>query len=303
MLTCYKRYLMSVLLSVSLVLGQASPESSVAISSKIPKEILRYVPNPIEIAKLSGGAVNQCYRVSCSKGIFAIRIGKPNPENYGFDRYREWQFYKEGERLGISPTLRDGDPSTGTLVMDFIEGPLVDKTLIRHNDGISKVADLLRKLHSISCKEDKEPITLFFVRTFLEKLKFLGLLPEGWEKKIQEIINQTSCSKQLVLCHNDLAFNLMFENDRFWAIDWECAGWNDPLFDLAPLCIWYDFSTEEKKKLLVSYFGELKQEKELDQAIRLVLIFSALWCLLEVGYGEASYQKQAMELFERAASA
>lgn len=265
----------------------------------LPKEISAYCPNATDVSLLCGGAVNTCYRVKTAKETFAVRLGKPNLENYGFDREREYKFYLEAEQLGLAPALKKFDLAKGLLVMNYIDGPLVDDSLVRQQNIIPLIAEILQKLHRIKCKEKQEPVTLSYIRFQLEKLKALGYLPEGWEKAVEQILAQTSFSNELVLCHNDLAFNILHENGRLWVIDWECAGWNDPLFDLAPLCIWHHFTREEKQKLLIAYYGNLKQEKELEQAIKVVLIFSALWSQLEVAYGKDSYQKQAKDLFER----
>jgi thiamine kinase-like enzyme len=104
----------------------------------------------------------------------------------------------------------------------------------------------------------------------------------------------------LVLCHNDLAFNMLEDKGgRLWAIDFECAGWNMPIFDLAFLCIWYEFSDEEKQDLL-SCYGKGETLDALNRAMVLGMLFSALWSKLEVAYGNDRYQKQAQDLFEKA---
>jgi len=106
---------------------------------------------------------------------------------------------------------------------------------------------------------------------------------------------------KLVLCHNDLAFNLLEDRiGRIWAIDFECAGWNNPAFDLAFLCIWYKFTEEEKQLLLKTYMDKKISMDELNSAICLGLLFSALWLQLEVIYGKDSYQQQANELYQKA---
>lgn len=266
----------------------------------LPQEISHYFPDAEEVSLLSGGDVNTCYRVKTAKETSVIRIGKPNLDNFGFDRDREYQFYLECERLGLAPTLKRIDVSNGILIMDYIDGQQVDNTLVRQLNLIPEIAKVLQTMHTVRCDEIREPITISYIRFQMEKLKALGYLPLGWEEAIQHTLEHTYISKELVLCHNDLAFNLLYEKGRLWVIDLECAGWNDPLFDLAPLCIWYDFSPEKKQQLLTAYFGELKMEKELDQAIRVVLIFSALWSQLEVAYGNPNYQEQAQSLFERA---
>ena len=61
----------------------------------------------------------------------------------------------------------------------------------------------------------------------------------------------------VVFGHNDLlAGNLIDDGHRLWLIDWEYAGFNSPLFDLANLAINNDFDTPQSQDLLERYFGQ-----------------------------------------------
>ena len=134
----------------------------------------------------------------------------------------------------------------------------------------------------------------------MEKLREHHALPGCWEQSVTHAIKEMPAAKKLVLCHNDLAFNLMEDKlGRLWAVDFECAGWNDPVFDLAFLCIWYEFSEQEKTALLNIYQNNITLA-ELNAAICVGLLFSALWSRLEVAYGNASYETQAQELYDKA---
>jgi len=244
--------------------------------------------------------MNSCYKVETLQGDFALRIGKEDSGRYGFSRNEELKFYLIAENLGLAPHLRTYDLLSSVLVMDYIDGELVDDVLVRSENVLPKIVAALKRLHSRAPTEYQEPSIFSFIQAQMEKLKSLNFLPEEWEGAIKKIVEESRFCNPLVCCHNDLAFNMLIEKDRVWFIDWESAGWNDPLFDLAPLCIWYNFSELEQKQLLTLYFGELKQEKELGAAIRLVCIFHALWSYLEVAYGNESYKEQAQALFAKA---
>lgn len=276
-------------------------EIPLSIASKIPSDILAIFPNAQEAKLLKGGAVNQCYCVRTLKEVFAFRIGVADPAKYGFNRDEELTFYREGERLGISPSLKTSDPTKGILVMKYIEGNLVDDQIVRAADILPQVITLMQTLHTIEGSKSGEGKTIEHIRFFMKKLKEYDSLPADWEKLINHAIAKMPLSK-LVLCHNDLAFNLLEDkiDGRLWAIDFECAGWNNPAFDLAFLCIWYEFSEEEKQLLLKTYTGKKISMDELNSAICLGLLFSALWSQLEVIYGKDSYQRQANELYQKA---
>lgn len=270
-----------------------------SITSKIPSAILAFFPNAQEAKLLKGGDVNQCYYVKTPKETFAFRLGIANPGKYGFNRDEELTFYQEGERLGLSPPLKASDPTKGILVMQYIEGNLIDEQIIRASGVLPQVITLMQTLHKIECSKRGEGKTIEHIRFFMSKLKEHHSLPADWEKLINHAIAKMPISK-LVLCHNDLAFNLLEDNGRLWAIDFECAGWNNPAFDLAFLCIWYKFTEEEKQSLLTAYTSKKISMDELNSAICLGLLFSALWSQLEVIYGQDSYQQKANELYQKA---
>jgi thiamine kinase-like enzyme len=270
-------------------------------TSKIPSDILAIFPYAQEAKLLKGGAVNQCYFVRNSKETFAFRLGVADSAKYGFNRDEEFTFYLEGVRLGISPPLRTSDSTKGILVMQYIDGNLIDEQIIRAPGILPQVITLMQTLHKIECPKSAEGKTIAHIRFFMNKLKEYLSLRTDWERVANHAIAKMPPSK-LVLCHNDLAFNLLEDkiDGRIWAIDFECAGWNNPAFDLAFLCIWYEFTEEEKQSLLKSYTDKKISMDELNSAICLGLLFSALWSQLEVVYGKDSYQQQASELYQKA---
>ena len=61
---------------------------------------------------------------------------------------------------------------------------------------------------------------------------------------------------QIQFGHNDmLAGNLIDDGDRLWLIDWDYAGFNSPLFDLANLSCNNGLDTALDHALLTRYFG------------------------------------------------
>lgn len=274
------------------------PQSSA--TRDVHPEILRVCPDAHDVVSLRGGAVNQCFRVSTQKGNFAFRLGVDDPAKYGFNREKELAFYREAENLGIAPPLTNADPAKGILVMQFVDGHVVSKESIRHPGVLTKVIDLIKALHSVESSEMGAGKTIEHIHFFMGKLREHNALLECWEKSVTQAIEKMPAAKKLVLCHNDLAFNLMEDTlGRIWAIDFECAGWNNPVFDLAFLCIWYEFSEQEKIALLEAYPIKITLA-ELHAAICLGLLFSALWSRLEVVYGNTSYESQAQELYDKA---
>ena len=60
---------------------------------------------------------------------------------------------------------------------------------------------------------------------------------------------------EVVFGHNDLlAANIIDDGDRLWLVDWDYAGFNSPLFDLAGLASNNELPPEMEAVLLESYF-------------------------------------------------
>ena len=61
---------------------------------------------------------------------------------------------------------------------------------------------------------------------------------------------------ELVFGHNDLlAANFIDDGKRLWLIDYDYAGLNSPLFDLANLASNNGFSEEAEREMLGLYYG------------------------------------------------
>ena len=78
---------------------------------------------------------------------------------------------------------------------------------------------------------------------------------------------------KLVFGHNDLlAANFIDDGDRIWLIDWDYAGYNSALFDLANLSSNSELSPEQEDRLLEAYY-----EKPLTDDLR--YRFAAMKCV------------------------
>jgi len=85
------------------------------------------------------------------------------------------------------------------------------------------------------------------------KSPYLSELPRFME--IAETLERVVGSVDLVFGHNDLLpTNLMDDGERLWLIDWDYAGFNSPLFDLANLASNNEIPIEDERRLLELYF-------------------------------------------------
>ena len=85
--------------------------------------------------------------------------------------------------------------------------------------------------------------------------------------------------------HNDLlAANFIDDGDRLWLIDWEYAGLNCAMFDLAGLAANNDLGDEVEDYLMEFYFGEPATSEMKQQYLALYTMCSlceVTWALVQ----------------------
>jgi Ser/Thr protein kinase RdoA (MazF antagonist) len=168
---------------------------------------------------------------------------------------------------GIAPPVRHADDAAGTLVMAWIDQrPIAD-----HPGGpvatAREAGQLIRRLHEL----DRFPSN----GDHLENLtRLAGLLPAsgrvapGLLDRHREALDQIVAAypwdpSTFVSCHNDPnQSNLLSDGERLWLVDWETAGANDPMIDLASLCAHLaPTSPDLRDELLAAWLGRAPDEE------------------------------------------
>jgi thiamine kinase-like enzyme len=217
----------------------------------------------IEITALAGGITNRNYRViDRGQQSFVVRIGRDIPE-HGVLRFHELAAARAAHAAGISPeVVFAGD---GCLVSRFVDGRTLTPEDVRSPRNLERIVEVVRRCHRDIPRHFQGPALIFWVfqvnRGYLRLLKdndsnpfdieldALGLKNEQLERALGAVT--------IVFGHNDLlAANLIDDGTRLWLIDWDYAGFNSPLFDLANLASNNELAPELESALLESYFGK-----------------------------------------------
>ena len=111
----------------------------------------------------------------------------------------------------------------------------------------------------------------------------------------------------LVFGHNDLLpANWIDDGERLWLIDWDYAGFNSPLFDLANLASNNRFSPDQERALLAAYFDRMP-EKQLGRAYSAMkcasLLRESLWSMVseldsDIDFDFGSYAEENLARFD-----
>ena len=213
-----------------------------------------------DIARL-GGLTNHTYRVVYNGSMYAVRLPGEGTEDM-IDRSDE----EVSTRLACSLEL-DADllyfAGNGAKVSTYIENAqTMSSELFQDEYRMYQAADVLKKLHT--CNVDtKVPFDVFDMAATYEKIikKNDVYLYDDYETVKNQVMSikkeiDELCNPVLVPCHNDpLCENWILGGDKMYLIDWEYAGMNDGLWDVADLSIEAGFDEAKDELFLERYFN------------------------------------------------
>jgi len=215
-----------------------------------------------EISALSGGITNRNYRVTDRSGQqFVVRMGRDIPE-HGVMRFNELAAARAACAAGLTPEVVYA--TEGILVSRFVQGRTLTAADVRTARQLERIVELLRRCHHEIPRHLQGPALIFWVFQVIRQ--YLRLLESRRENPyavgLNTLANQARQLERavgpvtIVFGHNDLlAANLIDDGQRLWLLDWDYAGFNSPLFDLANLASNNAFTPELESQLLTLYFG------------------------------------------------
>lgn len=267
---------------------------------------------PVTPEPLSGGITNRNYLVRHRGESFVVRIGDDIPVHQ-ITRANELAASRAAAAAGISPEVVHHEP--GALVLRFVEGRTLRPEDIRERSMLERILPLLGRCHRDVERHLRGPVQMFWV--FYVLTDYAAALREGESRFLPELPRLLEIAAELrtaigpvdiVFSHNDLlAANFIDDGDRLWLIDWDYAGFNSPLFDLANLCSNNELGEAAEGQLLEAYFeGAVSPElKRRYAAMKCAsLLREAMWGMvselhssLDVDY--AAYAHDYLARFER----
>jgi thiamine kinase-like enzyme len=226
-------------------------------------DVARNLPiwsGPVEPRPVGGGITNANFVVEDRGQRCFVRVGADIPV-HGIMRTHEAQASAAAAACGVSPALLHVSP--GALVFRYVEGRTLAAADLRARATLERVLPLLRACHREMPQHLRGAVVLFWVfqvlrdyaRTLVEDgSRFRDDLPALAEAAA--VLERAVGPVDLVFGHNDLLpANLIDDGARLWLIDWEYAGFNTPLFDLANLASNCDLPEPDERWLLEAYFA------------------------------------------------
>ncbi len=256
-----------------------------------------------------GGLTNHTYHVTLDDGKeYVVRIPGDGTEEL-IVRSDEKISTELACKLGVDATLLYfGDD--GSKVTEYISNAVTMSSESLHDfHRISQVAEILKKMHS-SGADTGVPFEVFDMAAGYEKIindMNVPMFDDYKEKKTavmkikEEIDNTINAPK--VPCHNDpLCENWVVGNDRMYLIDWEYAGMNDGMWDVADVSIEAGFDKVHDKELLRCYLGKEPDEINYRHFLASKIYVDYLWTLwakTRVPYDGQPMEDWAVERYSR----
>lgn len=249
-----------------------------------------------------GGLTNHTYQVELQDGsIYVVRLPGEGTEEL-INRSNEKVSTQLACDLGIdSQLLYFGN--AGEKVSRYIDGAqTLSADSFECEKILQKAANILRILHT-SGANTHVPFDVFEMAAGYEKIikdNAVDLF-EGYVEiksqitRIRSIISKSAIAA--VPCHNDpLCENWVLDKSgKLYLIDWEYAGMNDGMWDLADVSIEASLTAEQDEALLRYYFGRDPMQEEVTRFHANKLYLDFLWALW--GKARVPFDGAPMEIY------
>ena len=222
-------------------------------------ESLNCWEHTIHCEPLEGGITNRNFLVEHGNEKFFVRLGIDIPE-HGIYRFNELAASRAAHKCGISPEVVYAE--TGAMVLRFINGKTLEPGNLRDISTLKKIVPLLKNCHQQMPLYLPGSSLIFWVFQVIRG--YVNTLKESKSRMIQKLsrfleinheLEKSVGTIDLFFGHNDLlSGNFIEDNNRLWLVDWDYAGFNSPLFDLANLASNNEFAECLERELLEIYF-------------------------------------------------
>lgn len=262
---------------------------------------------------IKGGITNANFLVEDGGRRYFVRIGDDIPV-HGVMRFNELAASRAAAACGLSPNVVHAEP--GALVFEFVDGKTLSAADVRRPEMLTRILPLIRKCHREMPLHVAGPALIFWVFHVLRdyghslaagKSRHLAALPRllGISAELENAVGPV----EIVYGHNDLLpTNFIDAGARLWLIDWDYAGFNSPLFDLANLCSNNEVPEADEIRLLEAYFERSAGTDLLRRYYAMKcasLLREAMWSMISeihstLDFDYAAYTAENLARFERA---
>jgi thiamine kinase-like enzyme len=212
----------------------------------------------VEVEPLTGGLSNEIFLVADAAGKHVVRFGRDYPFHHVV-RERELMTARAAAGAGFAPRVEYAEP--GAMVTTYLGANTYCGDDVREHRV--RIAKFVRRFHEEMPKQVTGAGFMFWVfhviRDYARTLergrhRHTAHLPAYLD--LADELEAAQAPLPIVFGHNDLLpANFLDDGERLWLIDFEYAGFNTAMFDLAGIASNAGFGGDEADELLDIYFG------------------------------------------------
>jgi thiamine kinase-like enzyme len=213
---------------------------------------------PITLEPLKGGLSNESWLVTDAAGRHVARIGRDYPFHHVF-REREIMAARAAHAAGFAPAIHYAEP--GVMVSAYLGAKTYGAEDVCEN--APRIAALIRRFHEEMPRHVSGAGFMFWVFHVIRD--YARTLEAGRSRLLPQVPRYLALAVALeaaqkplpiIFGHNDLLpANFLDDGSKLWLIDFEYAGFNTAMFDLAGISSNAGMSADQSAELLDIYFG------------------------------------------------
>lgn len=265
-------------------------------------KLLKMVLNEDQYKSIArmGGLTNHTYHVTMNDGNeYVVRIPGEGTEEL-IVRDDERTSTQLACDLGVDAKMLYFGKD-GSKVTEYIKNAeTMSSETIKDPIRIAQVADIFNTMHSCG-KDTGVPFEVFDMAAGYEKIIYDMNVPmfDDYDANKQTVMDikaeiDSAMDIKKVPCHNDpLCENWVVGDGRMYLIDWEYAGMNDGMWDIADVSIEAGFNDEEDLLLLEKYLKRIPSTLDKKHFLASKIYVDYLWTLW--AKARVPYDGQPME--------
>ena len=234
------------------------------------------------MARRLGGLTNRNYLV----GDYVVRVPGDGTSEY-IDRVAEEIAARSAAAAHVNASVEHFDASDGLMVTRYVPGAVTMDAprFAADPDAVARAGRVIRQLHTSAAPFASDFQLFAMIDDYRSLLAAKGAtLPDGYGALVGRADDTRraleSAAVALVASHCDpLCENFLDTGSRMYLIDYEYAGNNDPMWDLADLSVEGGFTAAQDAALLHAYFGAPASPSDAARMLALKAMCDLLWTL------------------------
>lgn len=230
-----------------------------------------------EVSALPGGPANRVLRLRDARQDVVLRIAPPQAGVLGASIVAECEMQALAAGAGLAPEILMARPEQGWLAARHAPGAVLTRDDLRDTRKLARLGAWMAQLHALPV-----PRSLPFVDFGERAASCLARLGDPAAGEAAEIARRLRARRAAlpparpVACHHDLHHrNLIDQDGRLLAVDWEYAGPGDAAADLAACAGYHDLGPRHVDALLGGYGADAAPLRA--RLAALGWIFDCLW--------------------------